>query len=220
MVVRAADDSLWRATCDGDICGPFSGFPGRFGYQPTVTWDESLQKWVIVGTASDHSIWRGTFNKDGNFNNDWQNISGSTPSPVGISGISGSPAVYDASDQFLGYLQDRGDNMKIYVPSLKKIINIDTNDGESSAQFGLWFESAGCTGQPYSETDSMYRIQRNAGKYYAGKIMAPITTTNNSYLLDDGSCMTNEYPSESLSVEAIVVTLPFTTPVTIPMRLE
>lgn len=86
VVVRASDDSLWKMTCDEVACSPFASFPGRFGFQPTVTWDETAQEWVIVGTASNNTIWMATFNKQGNFNNDWQWIPGSTPSPAGASG--------------------------------------------------------------------------------------------------------------------------------------
>jgi hypothetical protein len=86
VVVRAADDSLWKMTCDEAACSPFASFPGMFRYQPTVTWDETAQEWVIMGTASNNSIWMATFNKSGSFNNDWQAVPGSTPSPAGIAG--------------------------------------------------------------------------------------------------------------------------------------
>jgi len=87
IVVRAADDSLWKSTCDGSTCTGFTSFPGRFRQQPTVTYDEVLAAWVIVGVASDNTIWRATFDYLGNFNNDWARIPGSTPSPVGMSGL-------------------------------------------------------------------------------------------------------------------------------------
>lgn len=86
IVVRASDDSLWKMTCDEVACSPFSNFPGMFRHQPTVTWDEKAQEWVVVGTAADSSIWMATFDKNGVFNNDWQSISGLTPSPAGVSG--------------------------------------------------------------------------------------------------------------------------------------
>jgi hypothetical protein len=86
VVVRASDDSLWKMTCDEVGCSAFTSFPGMFRYQPTVTWDETAQEWVIVGTASNNSIWTATFNKNGSFNNDWQAIPGATPSPSGASG--------------------------------------------------------------------------------------------------------------------------------------
>jgi hypothetical protein len=56
-----------------------------FAYQPTVTWDEATQEWVVVGTAAGGSIWMGTFDRQGNFNNDWQPLPGLTPSPAGVS---------------------------------------------------------------------------------------------------------------------------------------
>jgi hypothetical protein len=87
IVVRASDDSLWKATCEGSACTGYTSFPGRFRQQPTVTWDATLMEWVIVGVASDNTIWRATFDDLGNFNNDWASIPGSTPSPVGMSGL-------------------------------------------------------------------------------------------------------------------------------------
>jgi len=86
VVVRASDDSLWKMTCDEAACSPFSSFPGLFRYQPTVTWDEKAQEWVVVGTAAANTIWMATFDKNGNFNNDWQYLPGLTPSPAGASG--------------------------------------------------------------------------------------------------------------------------------------
>jgi hypothetical protein len=86
IIVRAADDSLWKATCNGSTCSPFSSFPGMFALQPTISWDEVLGEWVVVGVASDGSIWRCTFNESGNFNNDWTVLPGRADSPVGMSG--------------------------------------------------------------------------------------------------------------------------------------
>lgn len=83
IVVRASDDSLWKATCSGTTCSGFTNFPGRFGYQPTVFWDEYLGRYVLWGAASNGTIWRSTFTPDGAFNNDWTNIPGLTSSPPG-----------------------------------------------------------------------------------------------------------------------------------------
>jgi hypothetical protein len=38
----------------------------------------------MVVRASNDVIWFGTFNSTGSFNNDWVNLSGGTPSPLGI----------------------------------------------------------------------------------------------------------------------------------------
>jgi hypothetical protein len=85
-IVRASDNSLWKATCTGLTCTGFTSFPGMFGSQPAVTWDENIQRYVVWGRASDGSIWRSTFNSVGTFMNDWVSIPGSTPSPVAVAG--------------------------------------------------------------------------------------------------------------------------------------
>ena len=49
IVVRASDNSLWKATCVGTTCTGFTNFPGLFGSQPTVYWDVNIQKYVLWG---------------------------------------------------------------------------------------------------------------------------------------------------------------------------
>ena len=47
IVVRATDNSLWKAICDGTTCSEFTSFPGRLASTPTVIWDEGpCQRWV------------------------------------------------------------------------------------------------------------------------------------------------------------------------------
>jgi hypothetical protein len=87
IVVRASDNSLWKATCAGTSCTSFTSIPGLFTTQPAVLWDENLQEFVLWGRGVDGSIWRSTFNRLGGFNNDWViPIPGSTPSPPGAAG--------------------------------------------------------------------------------------------------------------------------------------
>jgi len=86
VVVRAADNSLWKAMCTASSCTAFSGFPGMFASTPTVLWDELMYKYVIWGRATDGSIWRATFDYVGTFNDDWVSIPGSTPSQIGAIG--------------------------------------------------------------------------------------------------------------------------------------
>jgi hypothetical protein len=86
IVVRASDDSLWKATCDGLTCTAFTSFPGMFASQPTVYWDEKIKRYVLWGRASNNTIWRSTFNHQAVFNNDWTQIPGATASPIGAVG--------------------------------------------------------------------------------------------------------------------------------------
>jgi len=86
VVVRASDNSLWKATCVGTTCTAFTNFPGLFGSQPTVYWDENIQRYVLWGRAADNTIWRSTFDRLGVFYNDWVQITGLTASPPGAAG--------------------------------------------------------------------------------------------------------------------------------------
>jgi hypothetical protein len=218
MVVRASDDSLWKATCDGDLCGSFTSFPGMFRQQPTITWDESLQKWVIVGVASDNSIWRATFDNLGNFNDDWQNIPGSTTSPVGVSGnSSGSLIAYDAGSQKLGnYLGDS----YVFVPSLNRQVVIRPADGDIEGCGSLLYESTDCTGTPYAYPYLSYYVFKSRNKIYSGNKVVPALKTIKSYWED---CGTAPSCSQDVDVQDYFVpvtesVLPFTVPVALPLH--
>jgi len=87
IVVRASDNSLWKATCVGTTCTGFTAFPGLFTSQPTVVWDENIQAFVLWGRGTDGAIWRSTFTRTGTFNNNWAvPIPGATASPPGAAG--------------------------------------------------------------------------------------------------------------------------------------
>ena len=80
---RASDGSLWKMTCAGLTCSGFSSFPGNFASQPSVIWDEAIKRFVLIGVASNGSIWRSTFDANANFQNDWVNMPGAVASPLG-----------------------------------------------------------------------------------------------------------------------------------------
>jgi hypothetical protein len=82
-IVRASDGSLWKMTCIGLTCSGFTSFPGNFASQPSVTWDESIKRYVLIGIAVGGSIWRSTFDAYGTFQDDWVTIPGNASSPVG-----------------------------------------------------------------------------------------------------------------------------------------
>jgi hypothetical protein len=86
IIVRDTTGQLYKRTCTGLTCTPFVTFPGNFGSQPTVYWDEDIQLYVVWGRASSGDIYRSTFSRTGNFNNDWVPVGGSTPSPVAAAG--------------------------------------------------------------------------------------------------------------------------------------
>ena len=87
-VVRHADNTIWSMACEGtDTCSSWTQIPGGFSVQPTLTWDPSIQKYILMGIGNNQtSIWRSTFDADGTWNNDWTKITGASPSPVAVAG--------------------------------------------------------------------------------------------------------------------------------------
>jgi hypothetical protein len=87
-VVRSADNTLWAKACEGNTnCGPWTLITGKFAVQPTLTWDASIQKYILMGIGNNGSgIWKSTFQPDGTFNNDWVADSNTSPSPVALAG--------------------------------------------------------------------------------------------------------------------------------------
>jgi hypothetical protein len=85
-VVRHSDNTIWKMTCEGTSnCSSWTQIQGKFSVQPTLTWDPSIQKYILIGIGNNlTSIWRSTFEADGTWNNDWTLITGAPPSPVGV----------------------------------------------------------------------------------------------------------------------------------------
>ena len=52
--------------------------PGKTASPPALAWNPVANKLQMVGRASNDSIWAGTFNSSGVFNNDWTSIPGAT----------------------------------------------------------------------------------------------------------------------------------------------
>jgi hypothetical protein len=90
LVVRGMNDNLYKMTCDEVLCSGWVQIPGKLRDAPTVTWDGKAQEWVVVGVNQSNQIYVGTFDKNGNFNNDWQLLPGLTPSAAGVSGVGGT----------------------------------------------------------------------------------------------------------------------------------
>jgi hypothetical protein len=78
IVIRGADDSIWKKTCVGSTCTDFTKVPGTFASPLTIVWDEVLKKYVAWGRAANGSIWKATFSASGSFDNNWVQVPGST----------------------------------------------------------------------------------------------------------------------------------------------
>ncbi|MCK7574501.1 MAG: hypothetical protein MZV65_00240 [Chromatiales bacterium] len=110
-VIRKADNSLCVWLCTGTACGVCNAITGGFSTQPTVTWDESLQKFVLMGVGNNGiSVWRRLFNADGTAAGDWakvmDNVTPGPISPVGSGAVVLKPfvvtALNDAVQPFTG----------------------------------------------------------------------------------------------------------------------
>lgn len=139
-----------------------------------------------------------------------------------------NPDVYDANGQYLG--TSLGD--AIYLPALQKYAMLLPSGKVADVEVvsGLYYTDAGCAGQPYIVTDwgggpggvvsafmTSY-IFKSSGKYFAlGDFAAPGQAVKS--IAVDGTC--NTVPEEPLPEGvylAVEVTLPFTTPVALPLQ--
>jgi hypothetical protein len=89
-VVRHEDNTIWAMSCHGTSaadCTEWSQITGGFTVQPTLTWDPTIRKFLLVGIGNNRtSIWRSTFEPSGTWNADWTLITGASPSPVAVAG--------------------------------------------------------------------------------------------------------------------------------------
>lgn len=189
VIVRASDDSLWKATCDGDSCSAFTSFPGMFRQQPSVTWDEKLEKWVVVGVASDSTIWKATFDKAGAFNNDWVRIPGSTPSPTGLAG--GNLMEYGAlrvrQDGFVPAYSSASIVIPHFVPFMLQVAH------EWPDQYGVAVANGMENSNVVSITYTKYNGSHAGTSAYGG---ASCLVNNTNTLFSVGSC-TVQCPGEA-----------------------
>jgi hypothetical protein len=143
----------------------------------------------------------------------------------------GAVQVYDNAGQYLGFLTDVS---RIYVPSLEKFIIIDLYEGnivwDKSCYYSgkPFFKTSDCTGQAYFWLSSPssghgtfeYHIivdtSRPEPHFYS--ITGPITEHYTLTYLEGGVCT----PADAWRPVApgYEVTLPFTTPVALPLSFE
>lgn len=86
LVERRVDSTLWAMRCDGvgpTACDAWTRITGKFASQPSLTWDSSLGLYLATG-VSDGKVWKGTFNGDGTFNNNWTEVRGATAASSAI----------------------------------------------------------------------------------------------------------------------------------------
>lgn len=139
-----------------------------------------------------------------------------------------APNVYDADGQFLG----TGTVDDLYIPSLRMWVAIDLMSEIGEPYAGdLWFESADCSGPAMAQFQFFNRVFRTGGgwaeaKYYTGGPQILTWDGQNplagSYIEGQtGLCnvLAGPFSYAGPYTTAVEVTLPFTTPVAMPLRL-
>lgn len=143
----------------------------------------------------------------------------------GPPGPAGAIDVYDANGQYLGQLLRPGSPSEsyiyIYVPSLQSTIVLNDDDmlyvsGE------LEFESYDCTGQAYTHLENhmiIFKNYNNDSKAYKALGTPKINVLAYHSFRSGGQCYTvTQNKTNVIAVQE--VTLPFTLPVALPLRLE
>jgi hypothetical protein len=141
-----------------------------------------------------------------------------TTGPQGIPGPPGGGVqVFDANGQYLGISDGFP---QIIVPSLSRSVILNINSGQVGSEFDLMFETANCTGSAYFWANMAYEIVSHSGKPYGGEKAIPEPRTISSYLNSAGSCVTQAPYGPFAAVRAIEITLPFSTPVALPLEFR
>jgi hypothetical protein len=72
VVVIGGGDTIWARTCQTCVWTQVPGYLKT----AAVVWDAGLEKFVLFGTNAGGQIWSCTFDRGGNFQNDWVAVSG------------------------------------------------------------------------------------------------------------------------------------------------
>lgn len=131
-----------------------------------------------------------------------------------------NPLIYDANNQFLGVGQ-AGD---LYIPSLRKWTTINLSDVSGDLWSGqLYYQSADCSGQPYSEYDYLHRVfgngQPEGRRYYTAAPELEGYIFIGSLADGAGNCQVLDFEYAPVMSKAVPVDLPFTVPVALPTKL-
>ena len=141
--------------------------------------------------------------------------------PQGSQGIPGPPGggvqVFDANGHYLGI----SDGFPyIIIQSLSRRTSLDIVTGNISWEATLNFETTDCTGTPYFGANAEYEVLSLLGKIYGGEKMTPEPHTISSYIDERATCYTIAPYGPLHMVRAIEITLPFSTPVALPLEFR
>ena len=86
LVTRDFGGFLWARTCNGTVCSSWTSISGQFASQPTLVWDEDVQRYYLYGVDAGGNIWRSSFSSTGVHDNFWVVTGGASPSPLAGAG--------------------------------------------------------------------------------------------------------------------------------------
>jgi hypothetical protein len=146
---------------------------------------------------------------------------------VGSQGVPGPPGggvqVFDANGQYLGMLLGIND---IWIPALSRRLTLAFTTGEVG-EIIPGFESEDCTGSPFFDDVGQYIVGSYSGKIYGGEKAVAQSRYIRSRFYPTAGCSsfcpapTTPCPWPSVPVvSAIEVTLPFSTPVALPLEFR
>ncbi len=153
------------------------------------------------------------------------------PGPEGPAGPPGAVVVYDANDQFLGFLlgHPEGESVEIFVPGLKTTVRMSKKNGAVSAKCDqLFFQDASCSGQPYYSgfpyaTTWVDTICSNSSsnRYYMALSGEQQVQVNSMQSINKGCYSIPETTRPVYAMTAIEeAEIPFTLPAALPFRYE
>jgi hypothetical protein len=152
----------------------------------------------------------------------------------GDAGAPGAPGqnlhVLDANNQDLGiFLYTAGGGYEVYLPSSHIITFINTQDAEQTAvvtgTFGsVLYTTSDCTGTGYAEQSDLNQLTEVArlpgGIHYFTPLALPRSTqTIVSFSDGTGNCRLENAPNDESVFSLKEITLPFTEPLTWPLRI-
>jgi hypothetical protein len=121
--------------------------------------------------------------------------------------------VYDAAGQYLGVFQESGEELAVYIPSLKKEAYFAGGDISGC----VYYANNDCTGQAFVDNTTMQVLRGFGRKYYIhdGSAMG-------SYYVQSYSCGYGCYEQADnfIGTKFTEVTLPFQTPINVPVLLD
>src|SRR5512139_2211454 len=88
LVAIREGDTIWSKTCLTSTC-QWTQVPGNLK-TAKVVWEAGLNRFVLYGTRTGSQIWRCTFDRGGNFQNDWVQVEGTALCITGASVVGGN----------------------------------------------------------------------------------------------------------------------------------